>query len=53
VLIAHRSSTLRLADRVIVLDEGRIVAEGTHDQLLAENERYRQVLAQAAERDAA
>ncbi len=53
IVIAHRPATIALADRVILLDEGRIVAEGTHDQLLAENERYRQVLAQAAERDAA
>jgi ATP-binding cassette subfamily B protein len=53
IVIAHRPATIALADRVILLDEGRIVAEGTHDQLLAENERYRHVLAQAAERDAA
>jgi ATP-binding cassette subfamily B protein len=53
IVIAHRPATIALADRVILLDEGRIIAEGTHDQLLAENERYRQVLAQAAERDAA
>jgi ATP-binding cassette subfamily B protein len=53
IVIAHRPATIALADRVILLDEGRIIAEGTHDQLLVENERYRQVLAQAAERDAA
>ncbi|MEY2478527.1 MAG: ATP-binding cassette, subfamily bacterial [Actinomycetota bacterium] len=53
IVIAHRPATIALADRVILLDEGRIIAEGTHDQLLAENERYRQVLAQAAEQDAA
>jgi ATP-binding cassette subfamily B protein len=53
IVIAHRPATIALADRVILLDEGRIVAEGTHDELLAGNERYRQVLAAAAERDAA
>jgi ATP-binding cassette subfamily B protein len=49
IVIAHRPATIALADRVVLLDEGKIVAEGTHTQLLAENERYRQVLAQAEE----
>jgi ATP-binding cassette subfamily B protein len=53
IVIAHRPATIALADRVILLDEGCIIAEGTHEQLLAENDRYRQVLAAAAERDAA
>jgi ATP-binding cassette, subfamily B, bacterial len=44
-VIAHRPATIALADRVALLDEGRIVATGTHDQLLATNERYREVLA--------
>ncbi|MDQ1425387.1 MAG: ATP-binding cassette, subfamily bacterial, partial [Acidimicrobiaceae bacterium] len=44
VLIAHRSSTLRLADRVIVLDEGRIVAEGTNAELLHTSALYRELL---------
>jgi ABC-type multidrug transport system fused ATPase/permease subunit len=34
LIIAHRLSTVRRADRVIVLDRGRIVEEGTHEQLL-------------------
>jgi ABC-type multidrug transport system fused ATPase/permease subunit len=44
VLIAHRPSTLRLAERVIVLQEGRIVAEGTNDELLATSAFYRELL---------
>ncbi|HEY4333676.1 MAG TPA: ABC transporter transmembrane domain-containing protein, partial [Ilumatobacteraceae bacterium] len=44
VLIAHRSSTLRLANRVIVLDEGRIVAEGTNAELWATCPLYRELL---------
>jgi ATP-binding cassette subfamily B protein len=45
IVIAHRPATIALADRVVLLDEGRIVAEGSHDELLATSERYRQVLA--------
>ena len=48
IVIAHRPATIALADRVVLLDEGRITAEGTHDELLATSERYRQVLASAA-----
>jgi ABC-type multidrug transport system fused ATPase/permease subunit len=40
-VIAHRLSTVRQADRIIVLDAGRIVAEGTHDVLLRDSELYR------------
>ncbi|MGD8862575.1 MAG: ABC transporter ATP-binding protein [Myxococcales bacterium] len=45
IVIAHRPATVALADRVLLLGEGRVLAEGTHEQLLAESERYRQVLA--------
>ncbi len=45
LVIAHRLSTISLADRVVLLDEGRVVATGTHEELLAGSERYRQVLA--------
>ncbi len=47
IVIAHRAATIALADRVILLDEGRVLATGTHQELLATNERYREVLAAA------
>jgi ATP-binding cassette, subfamily B, bacterial len=47
LIIAHRPATIALADRVVLLDEGRVVAEGTHEELLETSVRYRDVLAQA------
>jgi ATP-binding cassette, subfamily B, bacterial len=52
IIIAHRPATIALADRVLLLDEGRIVADGPHDRLLATSPRYREVLARAALKDA-
>jgi ATP-binding cassette subfamily B protein len=49
IVIAHRPATIALADRVALLDEGRIVAVGTHESLLRDSPRYRQVLATATE----
>jgi ATP-binding cassette subfamily B protein len=47
IVIAHRISTIALASRVLLLEEGRVVASGTHDELLAKVPLYSQILAQA------
>jgi ATP-binding cassette subfamily B protein len=44
MIVAHRPSTVMLADRVALLQDGRVVAVGTHSQLLASNEHYRFVI---------
>jgi ATP-binding cassette subfamily B protein len=53
LIIAHRLSTISLADRVVLLDQGRIVADGTHASLLASTPLYSEILAQAAHEEAA
>ncbi|MDP6376887.1 MAG: ABC transporter transmembrane domain-containing protein [Pseudomonadales bacterium] len=40
LVIAHRLSTVRQADRIIVLDSGRVTAQGTHEELVRSNELY-------------
>jgi ATP-binding cassette, subfamily B, bacterial len=51
IVIAHRTATIALASRVVLLEGGRIIADGTHDGLLATSTAYRDVLAQGAARD--
>ncbi len=47
LIVAHRLSTIGLADRVVLLDGGKIVADGTHNELMESSPLYVEVLAQA------
>jgi ATP-binding cassette subfamily B protein len=48
IIIAHRPATIALADRVVLIDGGKVIADGTHDGLLESSAEYREVLARAA-----
>lgn len=49
LIIAHRLSTISLADRVVLLERGKVVASGTHTHLMATEPRYAEVLAHLSE----
>ena len=54
VIVAQRVSTIRYAERIVVLDEGRVVGTGTHDDLMTTSATYREiVLSQLTEEEAA
>ena len=54
VIVAQRVSTIRHADQIIVLDDGAVVGVGTHTELMATSETYREiVLSQVTEEEAA
>ena len=52
IIVAQRISTILNADKIIVLDDGKIVGQGTHDELLKNNETYREIaLSQLSEEE--
>ncbi|MFL2698324.1 MAG: ABC transporter ATP-binding protein [Gammaproteobacteria bacterium] len=51
ILIAHRLSTINLADRIIVLDKGKIIATGKHEVLLKTVPRYSEILSEQSDRN--
>ncbi|MBQ4612973.1 MAG: ABC transporter ATP-binding protein [Clostridia bacterium] len=52
IIIAQRISSVREADMIVVMDDGRITGIGTHEQLLADNEEYREIFYSQTEKEA-
>jgi ABC-type multidrug transport system fused ATPase/permease subunit len=50
ILISHRFSTVRHADRICVVEQGRVIELGTHDELMAKGGRYRTMFELQAQR---
>jgi ATP-binding cassette subfamily B protein len=44
LIIAHRLSTIAMADEIVVLDDGRVLGQGSHDELLERSELYREIV---------
>jgi ATP-binding cassette subfamily B protein len=53
ILVSHRLSSVRRADRIVVIDAGRVVEDGPHDALMAADGRYAAMFRLQAERFAA
>ena len=52
IIVAQRISTILNADKIIVLEEGKVVGIGTHEELMKDNETYRQIaLSQLSEEE--
>ncbi|HEY0706306.1 MAG TPA: ABC transporter ATP-binding protein, partial [Polyangia bacterium] len=49
IVISHRFPTVRIADRIIVLEKGEIIESGSHDELVAQQGRYAQLFALQAQ----
>ena len=44
MIVAQRVSTVTAADEIIVLDEGKVVGQGTHDELVENNDTYQEIV---------
>lgn len=51
IVVAHRVSTIRAADRVVLIDDGRVAADGVHDDLLGASPEYRRLLSEESAAD--